>query len=174
MFPDTASHHLVFELRERQHEVVFSDQLVVHILELPKFTKLAEELTTPLDLWLFFLRHAEHLDIEALPGALEIPEVQRAIKELLMLTQTDEERERYESRRNYQREVYTAIAEAKDLGRAEGVATGRVIGKIQAFQQLLHRTPTAEAELANLPLEELNRRARELEVAITQQLAPPQ
>src|ERR1700727_1599904 len=46
---------------------------------------------------LYFLRYAEKMDTEALPPALQRPEVLRALEELKMLTQTDLERERYES-----------------------------------------------------------------------------
>src|SRR5438876_2488988 len=55
LFPQVPAYHLVFELRERDHHVLFTDDLAVHILELPKFTKSAAELTTPLDVWLYFL-----------------------------------------------------------------------------------------------------------------------
>jgi predicted transposase/invertase (TIGR01784 family) len=47
LFPEIPAYHLLFELRERAHGLLFTDQLAVHILELPKFTKSAAELTTP-------------------------------------------------------------------------------------------------------------------------------
>jgi hypothetical protein len=60
----------------------------------------ANELTSGLDVWLYFLRHAEKMDAEALPAAFQqYPQVLRALEELKMLAQTDAERERYEARR---------------------------------------------------------------------------
>ena len=51
LYPAVAEHHLVFSLRERTHGVPFNDDLEVHLIELPKFTKPAEELASPLDRW---------------------------------------------------------------------------------------------------------------------------
>jgi hypothetical protein len=39
LFPELPVWHTTFELRERQSGILFSDQLALHILELPKFTK---------------------------------------------------------------------------------------------------------------------------------------
>ena len=47
LFPEIDDYHLTFELREQRHQVVFTDQMAVHILELTKFRKTLEELTTP-------------------------------------------------------------------------------------------------------------------------------
>src|SRR5438552_3938716 len=74
------------------------------MLELPKFTRSAEELATPLDAWLYFLRHAERLDGVALPAALRIAEIERAMEILNMITQSDLERERYEARLKIERD----------------------------------------------------------------------
>jgi hypothetical protein len=51
---------------------------LVHLIELPKFTKRLEELEKPLDLWLYFLQNGEQLDADALPGSLDIPEIRWA------------------------------------------------------------------------------------------------
>ena len=81
LFPEIPAYHLVFELRERTDPpLAFTDHLVVLILELSKFTKSAAELATPLDVWLYFLRHGERLEAQALPPALAtVAEVQRAM-----------------------------------------------------------------------------------------------
>jgi hypothetical protein len=72
--------HFLHELRERDHPLLFTDDLVVHNLEVPKFTRSAAELTTPFDVWLYFLRYGERLDTEALPAALTaVEEMRRAI-----------------------------------------------------------------------------------------------
>ncbi|HVA49700.1 MAG TPA: Rpn family recombination-promoting nuclease/putative transposase [Pirellulales bacterium] len=51
LFPELDDYHLTFELRERRHQTLFTDQMEMHILELPKFNKGIDELTTPLDRW---------------------------------------------------------------------------------------------------------------------------
>ena len=80
LFPRVPACHLSFRLLEAVHQVAFTDDLVIHMLELPKFTRSADELATELDEWLYFLRYAESLDTEALPPALRIPVIQQAME----------------------------------------------------------------------------------------------
>jgi predicted transposase/invertase (TIGR01784 family) len=162
LFPELADHHLLFELRERRHQTLFTDQLAVHILELAKFTKRAEELATPLDVWLYFLKHAQELDTDAMPRALNVAEVRWAMEDLIMITQSDRERERYESRLKMQRDVYTALAEARDEGRREGQ-----IERIHSFQRLLRKELTSRQELQSRSLEDLESLAARLELDLS-------
>ena len=130
-----------------------------HILELPKFAKSAAELAGGLDIWLYFLRHAEKMDTEALPAAFrEQPLVLRAVEELMVLTQTDLERERYEARRKAQLDYNTGLKVARMEGRNEG----EKIGLIHAFERLLNRPETPTEELTRLSLEDLGRLAEDL------------
>lgn len=139
LFPAVPAWHLKFKLRERGGQVAFSDDLAVHILELPKFTRRSEDLSTPLDIWLYFLRHAERLDTDALPETLNNPDIHHAMEELRMLTQSEMERERYESRLKMQRDIYTSRAEARDEGleegRKEGLEEGRKEGVAQGLEE---------------------------------------
>ena len=83
LFPQAPAHHLRFRLLEESGHFPLTDDLEFHILELPKFTKSADELVTGLDVWLYFLRHAATMDTEALPAAVqERPLVRRAVEEL--------------------------------------------------------------------------------------------
>ena len=45
LFSQLDDYHLTFELRERRHQMLFTDQLAVHILELSKFRKELDDLT---------------------------------------------------------------------------------------------------------------------------------
>jgi predicted transposase/invertase (TIGR01784 family) len=79
LFPMVPGYHLVFRLLEETHHFPFTQDLELHILELPKFTKSAAELVSELDIWLYFLRHAAKMDTEALPAALaQHPLIRRA------------------------------------------------------------------------------------------------
>src|SRR5437773_1666799 len=69
LFPDVPDYHLRFRLLEESKHFPFTSDIEFHILELPKFTKSVAELTSGLDIWLYFLRHAEKMDMEALPPA---------------------------------------------------------------------------------------------------------
>ena len=76
----------------------YANDLAIHIIELPKFTAAVEQLRSGLDAWLYFLRHAAQLDSDALPAALDVPPIRKAMQELVMVTQSELERERYEAR----------------------------------------------------------------------------
>ncbi len=89
LFPEVTDYHLHFGLLEKTHHFAFSQDLAFHILELPKFKKKPEELQGGPDIWLYFLRHAEKMDAEALPVSLEQPLVKRALEDLKMLTKQD-------------------------------------------------------------------------------------
>jgi predicted transposase/invertase (TIGR01784 family) len=193
LFPALADYHLIFELRERQHQVLFTDHLAVHILELPKFTKAVTQVQTPLDRWLYFLRHAQDLDTEALPVALDVAEVRWALEDLIMISQSDQDRERYEARLKWQRDVYTALAEARDEGlergraegqqearaegrqegRAEGRQEGRAevqIARIQSLQRLLRQDVQSAEQLGTLSLAALESLVASLEAALDAKL----
>lgn len=166
LYSDLADYHLTFELRERRSHALFTDQLAVHILELPKFNKSVDQLVTPLDRWLYFLGHAQELDADALPETLDVEEVRWALGDLIMITQSEPDRERYESRLKMQRDVYTAIAEAREGGRAEGQ-----IARIQSFQRLLRQQITPPEDLHALSFADRENLADRLEAELNRKLA---
>src|SRR5712692_5622983 len=49
LFPQVMDHHLRFRLLETSRHFAFTEDIELHILELPKFNKSAEELQTGLD-----------------------------------------------------------------------------------------------------------------------------
>jgi len=198
LFPQAPDYHLRFRLLEASHHFAFTEDMEFHILELPKFTKAAAELESSLDIWLYFLRHAEKMDTEALPSTLKRrPLLLRAVEELKMLTQTDLERERYEARRKAQLDYNTGLKvarmegqeqgleqgrkqgreEGREQGREEGREEGREQGRIQgekigiihAFERLLNRPQNPADQLTRLALEDLSRLADELQAELMKQ-----
>jgi predicted transposase/invertase (TIGR01784 family) len=132
-------------------------------------------LTTDLDKWLYFLRHAEKMDPEALPAALRDPIFVRAFEELKMLSQTDVEREQYEARRKWQLDYNTGMMEARlegeEKGRKEGAEGGRREERmrlIQFCQRLLRLPVTSAEDLAHLAWEELGKLADRLQGELLQ------
>jgi predicted transposase/invertase (TIGR01784 family) len=98
LFADLPEHHLVFRLQEVQHGLVFSNDLEIHFIELPKFTKTAEDLSSNLDRWCYFLRHGAELDPGQLPPTMDVPPIRRAMEVLTVFTQDERERAAYEER----------------------------------------------------------------------------
>jgi predicted transposase/invertase (TIGR01784 family) len=114
LFPVVDEHHLVFCPRERNHAVIFCEDLEIHLIELPKFKKTAEQLTSTLDRWCYFLRHGAELNPDQLPASLDVPEIRQAVEVLAMFTKDENEREIYELRLKYQRDHDSIVQYAKD------------------------------------------------------------
>ena len=176
LFPQASDYHLRFRLLEETHHFPFGADMEFHVLELPKFTKPETDLATGPDVWLYFLRHVEKMDMDALPAALQQPLVLRAVEELKMLTQDDVERERYEARRKAQLDYDSGLDWARtqglEKGREQGLSEGLTqgaIGKIHLCERLLHRPETPTEQLASLPLADLTRLADELQSQVLQQ-----
>jgi predicted transposase/invertase (TIGR01784 family) len=147
VFPQTAEHHLVFRLAEATSGLLLTDDLEIHLLELPKFTKTPEHLSSALDRWLYFLRHGADLDPERLPPSLDVPMIRRAMEVLTVFTQDERERAAYEASLRFQRDQISLIQDAQEKG--------ALFGRVQAYQEMLKQPPTPETELAALPREEL-------------------
>ena len=64
LFPQVAEYHLRFRLVEESLHFPFTEDVEFYVLELPKFTITVEELASGLDIWLYFLRQAEMIDVE--------------------------------------------------------------------------------------------------------------
>ncbi len=169
LFPLVPDHHLRFRLLEETHHFPFTEDLEVHLLELPKFNRSATELGSELEIWLYFLRHAETMDTEALPDAVgQHPVVRRAVEELKMLAQTNEERERYENRRKAQLDYNTAMKWARIEGRIE-----EKINTIHQLEDVLHRPATATEELERRTIEELSQLMNQLLAELRQGRGTP-
>jgi hypothetical protein len=85
--------------------------------------------------------------------------VERAMEVLDMLSKNDQERERYQARLEWERDQTAFIDEAIEIG----VEKGEWIGRIQVCRELLGMPSASKEELAGLPIEELQTRARTLQ-----------
>jgi predicted transposase/invertase (TIGR01784 family) len=181
LFADVADYHLIFRLREVKHELIFSDDLEIHLIELPKFTKSPEQLSSPLDRWCYFLRHGAELDLEHLPASLDVPMIRRAMEVLTVFSQDERERYLYEQRAKFEldqlsllqearesredaeqaREALEQARKAEDQARKDAVQAaerGRkegLMGQVHLCQELLKQPPISEAELMAMSQQDL-------------------
>jgi predicted transposase/invertase (TIGR01784 family) len=163
LFPKRSEYHHRFILTDLATGEVLTDHLVMHFVELPKFTLTAEQLKTPLEVWCYFLRHGESLDPSNLPATLDVPLIHRALEILNMLTQSDPERERYEARLKGLRDLSVSLAGERQEGRKEGIDVGELIGRIRLAQKMLKQPEMRREELVKLSQEELARLVEHLE-----------
>ena len=176
MFSQVTDFHTRFRLCSLEHELVLTDQLEVHLLELPKYGGSLADLpqARAMEKWVYFLLHA---------GELEGAEIVRWFSDaafieaggiLEMISKTPEERLRYDMRMKALRDQVTNLEAAKlegiAAGREEGIAAGREegrwIGKIQTLQELLGEVVSTSEELGTWELDRLMRWAESLQARL--------
>ena len=158
LFQQADEFHLSFRLRCDQRDLVFSDNLIFHMLELPKFRPVSDNIgnLNPLEKWLYFLRHAEHLDATELCTRLVDAEFEEATGVLKMISQSPEDRQFYEARLKFLHDEQARLIAARAEGHAEGVERGQLAGKIQVLQELLGDPVTSVSDLLASPPETLS------------------
>jgi predicted transposase/invertase (TIGR01784 family) len=108
------------------------DVFELHYLELRRFNKGFDQLTTALDRWAAFLSRAHQLDKRALPPALATdPSIVKAVAEVDRMFD-EEEREIYDVRMRVVMDEMSRIASAEEKGLSMGQAIGEARGKEQA------------------------------------------
>ena len=121
------SRHVLLNLETKDQDL---SEIEFNFIELPKFKKQEEELTTLLDKWTFFIKHAgrldvipENTDISALKSAYDVAERFRWSKEELEVYD-------YWSMKLQDERGALTVAERRGLeaGRKEGLEAGRKEG----------------------------------------------
>jgi predicted transposase/invertase (TIGR01784 family) len=186
LFTGIPEWHSCFRLIESRHGTAFTDDIQIHLFELPKFRKEVEELGSEEERWLYFLRYAGEREVEKLAGWEESKELREAREALRMLAQDPIEREIYEGRlkaiRDERAKMHGMLelgltqgrtegrregrtegrTEGRAEGRTEGRAEGVLMGQIEILQTLLGEEPTPRSELETLSMESLQQRVAEL------------
>ena len=155
-----------FEMVDRRTGVVLSNHFGLTIVELPKFTRRAEEIVTPLERWCYYFGHGALLDTEHLPETMNDLAIKKAMEVLMRMSQNAEERARYESREKFRRDmnqIQTDAANATEKGMQKGMEKGRHFGAITILQSILKVPQTPEQDLEKLSIDELQRLAEELQ-----------
>lgn len=167
-FREVASFHTRFRLCSLEHQLVFTDQLEVHLLELPKYRGTATDLpqARPVEKWAYFLRHADEMDVPEIERLFQDPVFVEAGGILEMISKTPEERLRYEMRMKALRDYRTNLEAAERRGLEAGRQEGRWIGIIQTLQGLLAEPVSESDELATWNLDRLQELAASLQARL--------
>ena len=173
LFAQAAEYHLSFRLRCDQRAMIFSDDLAFHTLELPKYEPTSHNMESvgPLEKWLYFLKHAEHLDADELASQLVEAEFREAVGVLEMISKSPEDRQFYEARMKFLHDEEArliaareeGLAEGMEKGRQEGAAQGTLAGKVQLLQELLGDPVVRASELLRRTSDELSELLSELQ-----------
>jgi len=159
MFPDKASYKSDHVMLDRQTHTHDLKDFSFTFLELPKFHKTIDELTTPMERWAYFFKHADEThekDVSKIMGLL--PPIERAYEELNRFNWDEIEMNTYEEREKrdcdrraieaYQREeIYE---KGREEGIAKGMEKGREKGREEGMQSIIQHMKNQ-----GLPLEEI-------------------
>lgn len=112
------------------------DIFELHYIELRKFNKSYQQLSSALDRWSTFLTKADKLDKNKIPKELKAdPEIVKAISAVDRMF-NEEERGVYEIRMQSLAEVESKIASAEEKGREEGMEKGREKERIELIKKM--------------------------------------
>ena len=120
-------------LREGTTGETMTDKLKFVFVEVAKFNKTEEELTTELDKWLYMLKNLSRL-LER-PAALRDKIFKRIFDVAKIASLDDEDKKQYISNMQTARDTYNQLEYAKKKGREEGLQKGIEKGLEKGLQQ---------------------------------------
>ena len=106
------------KLTDIQTKKVFYDKLTFIYLEMPKFNKIAEELETRFDKWLFILKNLHKL--ERIPEKLKENIFLKLFETAEIAKFSQSEYQEYEDSLKYYRDIKNSLDTAREEGRDEG------------------------------------------------------
>jgi predicted transposase/invertase (TIGR01784 family) len=134
---NSAKYHHVFQLRDKETGIVFTDLIEINSLELQKIPKQPDN-TAKYD-WLQFLKSETEEEFEMI--AQNNPVIQKAYVELKRLSQDEETQLLYEAREKARRDENSrmrfAIMKGEQEGKRKGLIEGRIEGALEVAQNML-------------------------------------
>ncbi len=135
MFPENQEMQSVFVLKEKTRLTDYVEgDLELVFVELPKFRKELEDLTTLKDKWLYFLRNAP--DLKIVPEKMEVvPELKEAFQIANESNMSPEELYIQERKMIFIMDQRSAIVKAVQDGMRKGIEDGRQEGRREGWQE---------------------------------------
>jgi predicted transposase/invertase (TIGR01784 family) len=130
MLEQPVSRHI---MREDATGKSLLDAIVHYLIELPKFQKGLEELSCPLDQWIYFIRMAGKLEEE--PPGWHAPPIHHAFEKARIANLSREEFEDYEKAGMAVADRKGAIELANEKGIREGLHKGHLKGLQEGLQE---------------------------------------
>ena len=164
--PDEPDYHNIYKMKNVKSNSELLDECEIHFIELRKYDEnLADSLSTALGRWVHFLKLAGMYDADSMPEQLkEAPSFQKAMHLLERLSASKEEREIYEDRMKWLRDVTSSLETMERRGLAAGEraprARNRATECVAASITTLHRRETAKHDVSPPDRENRTRRYR--------------
>ncbi|MEL6469196.1 MAG: Rpn family recombination-promoting nuclease/putative transposase, partial [Cyanobacteria bacterium J06623_4] len=123
MFPDSPKVVSRYGLKEKESFTTYSDDIELVFVELPKFTKSLDQLTTVTDRWIYFLKQAESL--KTIPETWQnLPALTKAFQIAELSNLTREELDIFERKQLYLQDNRNAVLKGIEQGIEQGIERG--------------------------------------------------
>ncbi len=151
MFPGKQkykSDHVILDKETFEHDL---KDFSFTFIELPKFTKTIDELTTLQEKWCYFFKHGEETPIEDLEKIIGKDEIiNRVYQELNRYSWSEAELLAYDRAEKAKNDYLSSLKEKLNEGRVEGRAEGRAEERAIAEQEKVALQAKAEQEKAEI------------------------
>ena len=136
LFPEEREFYSCFHIREDTRDLLYTDKMEFHLIELPKLPEKLREDCSDIELWAKFINAEKKEEFDML--AQKDPYIESAYEHLQVISQDKEKRLEYEARERAIRDHRQMISEAErrgeERGRAQGIEEGEErINKLYSF-----------------------------------------
>ncbi len=136
MFPESSKVISRYGLKEKEDLTTYSDDIELVFVELPKFTKSLDELTTLADRWIYFLKEAESLEV--VPASWQgTPAFEKAFQIAELSNLSREELDVFERKQIFLQDSRNAVLKGIEQGIEQGIERGERQKALAIAQALL-------------------------------------
>jgi predicted transposase/invertase (TIGR01784 family) len=152
-------HTCFLPIEKDNNDLILTDHLEIHFIELKKFDEKKSQLKSDLAKWIQYFKY-EGKENEAMKTILHNDSViKKAHKEYINFTGSDEYRELYEARQKWIRDQATLVYGAREEGKKEGVREGNRERALTIAKKLLNKGVAVEevADMTGLEINEVKK-----------------
>ena len=161
LFKDQEEYYSCFHIREDKRNILFTDKMEFHIIELPKLPKEIKEGSSELLLWSKFIGSEKKEDFEMLAEMNE--GIRSAYQRLQVISQNDEKRIEYEARMKAIHDFNQGMYDAEERGAERGRKEGHKEGLREGRQE--ERKENIKSMMKYLPIEQV---AKIMKITVTE------
>jgi len=96
LFDNVADFHLPFVLYNQKNQLVLSDDIEIHLLQLPKWQ--SPQIETEKERWIYLFKEGKNVDVDVPPEALNTDEMRQAMEVLNRFSENQDDYLLYQSR----------------------------------------------------------------------------
>ncbi len=127
LFDNIKKFYSIFHIREDETNILYTDRMEWHIIELPKLPKELKGNSPDIELWAKFFNSEKEEEFKMI--ASKNPYIDEAYSQLKVISQDKQKRQEYEERKKAIRDFNAFFSQGKEEGKIEGKKEGKIEGK---------------------------------------------